>query len=220
MTKILITGIGLVGKSLGKFLSNKGFTVNFLTRNPDKYSDLNTFKWDLNSNYIDTDAFKNVTVLIHLAGTNISNKRWTKERKNDILNSRIQSTQLLIRTIQRQNLNIKSIISISAIGYYGAITSQKIYDESAPPATDFLGNTCMQWEKALLKFETLNCKNVILRSGVVLSKKGSGIVSKFRQNIMKRWMYILSRRPEDTEGIAMVANTMKQITQGFIDGQV
>lgn len=186
MTTVLITGIGLVGKSLGNFLLKKRYNVNFLTRNPNRHQSLNTFKWDLKSNYIDLDAFKNVTILIHLAGTNISDKRWTKKRKKDILNSRILSTELLISTIQKQKFKLNSIISISAIGYYGAISSDKIYTESDPSATDFLGRTCMEWEKALLKFETLNCRTVILRSGVVLSKNGgalSSIVKPIKMNV-------------------------------------
>ena len=81
MECILITGIGLTSKILGEFLSSKGYDVRYLTRNPKKHPTLNAFKWNPTSKKIDLDAFKNVKILIHLAGAGISEKRWTKKKE-------------------------------------------------------------------------------------------------------------------------------------------
>ena len=180
MTKVLITGgTGLVGKFLQEKLISKNYTVNVLSRNPKKEQE---FYWNISNNEIDEKAFLNVDIIIHLAGAGIAEKRWTPERKQEIIDSRTKSTALLFNKIKELKIPLKRFIAASAIGYYGAITSETVFKESDTAATDFLGNVCQQWEKASLAFNELNIPTTILRTGIVLSKNG-GALSKMNTPI-------------------------------------
>ena len=174
MATILITGgTGLVGKLLQRKLVNKGYSVRILTRKPKKK---NEFYWNINKNEIDKKVFEQLDYVVHLAGAGIADKRWTRTRKNEILESRTKSTQLLYDTIKEQKVPLLGFISASAIGYYGAITSNKIFTEKDAPASDFLGTVCKAWEEASLAFKQLHIPTTILRIGIVLSKNGGALV--------------------------------------------
>jgi uncharacterized protein (TIGR01777 family) len=177
---ILITGgTGLVGQLLSKKLTKKGHNVFILTRNPTRE---NEFYWNIENNKIDEKAFSDVDYIVHLAGAGIADKRWTVERKKEIIDSRTKSTALLFNTVNQLKTPLKGFIAASAIGYYGAITSDTIFKESDIPATDFLGSVCQQWEEASLAFNDLNIATTILRIGIVLSKNG-GALSKMNTPI-------------------------------------
>jgi len=180
MTTILITGgTGMVGKHLQKKLCDANYAVRILTRTPNSATE---FYWNIGSNEIDEKAFQDVSYIIHLAGAGIADKRWSQQRKQEIIDSRTTSTELLLHKITQLNIPLKGFIAASAIGYYGAITSETIFKESDPPATDFLGNVCQQWEASSLKFKHLNIPTTILRTGIVLSKNG-GALSKMNTPI-------------------------------------
>tara|TARA_R110001583_G_scaffold145635_2_gene297595 strand:- start:27003 stop:27896 length:894 start_codon:yes stop_codon:yes gene_type:complete len=171
MTSILVTGgTGLIGKHLCKLLRNKGYKVTVLSRN--QITKPNTFYWNLETNYIDTKAITESNYIIHLAGAGIADKPWTKERKRILINSRVQSTNLLFKKVKELNPNLKAFITASGIGYYGATTSTKIYEENDASGTDFLSEICMLWEKASLQFKTINIRTVIFRTGIVFSNEG------------------------------------------------
>ena len=173
MVTVLITGgTGMVGQLLNEKLSSKGFLVRVLTRHPKKE---NEYAWDITSNYIDEKAFQNLDYIIHLAGAGIADKRWTPKRKQEIIDSRTKSTELLFDTIKKLNIQLKGCISASAVGYYGAITSDKIFTENDKPANDFLGKVCQLWEQSVLAFDTINIPTTIFRIGIVLSKKGGAL---------------------------------------------
>ena len=173
MATILITGgTGLIGKELTKKLTNKGHIVNILTRSPKKS---NEFLWNSKDNFIDKDAFTNVTHIIHLTGAGIADKRWTNERKKELINSRVTTANLLFNKVQEYNVPLKNFISASGIGYYGAITSDKIFTEKDKPENDFISKICVKWEKAALQFEQVGIPITILRTGVVLTKQGGAL---------------------------------------------
>jgi uncharacterized protein (TIGR01777 family) len=177
MAKILITGgTGLVGTKLTKMLIDKKHEVIILSRNP---KNKNEFKWDISKKYVDKKAFENIDYIIHLAGAGIADKRWTDERKKIIIDSRVQTANLLFNTIKENNINLKGFISASGIGYYGAITTNTIFKESDSVGDDFLGEVCQKWEDAAHQFEGLNIPVTILRTGIVLSEKG-GALEKMR----------------------------------------
>lgn len=178
---ILITGgTGLVGQLLQKKLVDMNYTVRILTRSPKKATE---FYWNIANNEIDEKAFSGIDYIIHLAGAGIADKRWTPERKKEILDSRTKSTALILDKVKELKIPLKKFIAASAIGYYGAITSETIFKESDKPATDFLGNVCQQWEDASLAFNDLNIATTILRIGIVLSKNG-GALSKMNTPIV------------------------------------
>ncbi|NOQ26973.1 MAG: TIGR01777 family protein [Bacteroidales bacterium] len=134
------------------------------------------FYWDINNNIIDKEAINSSNYIIHLAGVNIAGKRWTKNQKQGIVDSRVKSTELLFNNID-PNHNLKAFISASAIGHYGAITSNHIFTETDSSADDFLGETCRLWEDSANKFQNLDIRTVKIRTGLVLSKQG-GALSK------------------------------------------
>ena len=181
MAKIVITGgTGLVGKRLTALLIERKHEVRILSRNP---KDKNEFKWDVSKDFVDEKAIENIDYIIHLAGAGIADKRWTKERKEVIVNSRVATANLLFNKIKEQKIALKGFISASGSNYYGAQTTEKIYKESAPVGTDFLGEVCRKWEAAAHQFKDLNIPVTILRTGVVLSKTG-GALEKMRTPIV------------------------------------
>lgn len=173
MDKILITGgTGLVGKHLEKLLTNKGYEVAILSRNPTKE---NQYKWDIHKNYIDEKALENTSYIIHLAGAGIADKRWTSSRKKVLIESRVESTELLFNKVKEFKTNLKRFISASGIGYYGAITTEKIFTEDDKPKNDFISEICVKWEASAKQFEKLNIPTTILRTGIVLTKNDGAL---------------------------------------------
>jgi hypothetical protein len=173
MTKILITGgTGLIGKQLQKKLQEKSYEVGILSRNPKSKND---FLWNVNEGYIDEKALENTSYIIHLAGAGIADKRWTTERKKELINSRVKSTNLLLKKIKEYQIPLKGFVSASGIGYYGAITSDKIFTEEDDPENDFISEICVEWEKSVGQFQELEIPTTILRTGIVLSKNGGAL---------------------------------------------
>jgi len=167
---VLITGAGgSVAKVLAKKLENE-YTVRFLTRTKKHEND---FEWNIRKGTIDEKAFENISHIIHLAGANISEKRWTDERKKEIISSRVESAQLILKTLQQKNIQLKSFISASAVGIYGAITSEKIFKEEDERGNDFLSEVVVLWEKAADEFSEKNMAErvVKIRTSIVLSEK-------------------------------------------------
>ncbi len=178
METVLITGgSGLVAKYLSNKLQEKGYIVLFLSRTTQKTSLIKTFEWNYQEQTIDDGAFNKVDYIIHLAGANIGEKRWTNRRKQLIIDSRVKTGQLIFNKINEQKKSLKAFISASAIGYYGAITTDKVFKETDLPANDYLGNVCNQWEKIADKFEAKGIRTVKIRTGVVLTEK-DGALSK------------------------------------------
>ncbi|MGJ8744748.1 TIGR01777 family oxidoreductase [Polaribacter sp.] len=181
MAKIIITGgTGLVGKRLSKLLIDKNNDVVILSRNP---KNTNEFKWDISAQYVDEKALVNADYIIHLAGAGIADKRWTKERKQIIIDSRVKSANLLFDKIKELKIDLKGFISASGIGYYGAITSDLVFEETDNVGADFLGEVCQKWEHAAHQFSTENIPVTILRTGIVLSDKG-GALEKMKTPII------------------------------------
>jgi hypothetical protein len=175
-SSVLITGgSGLIGKYLTSALLEKGFRVSHLSRKITNEEKVKTFFWDPAKKIIDRDAFKDVNFIVHLAGANIGEKRWTEKRKREILESRVSSAKFLFETVQSLGINLGGFISASASGIYGALTSDKIFIETDPPASDFLGTVCKSWEESADLFGKAGIRTVKIRTGVVLEKTDSAL---------------------------------------------
>ncbi len=171
MKKILISGgTGLIGSSLAKLLKSSGYEVAILTRRKGA-SEYSNFLWNIEDNFIEEEAFKGTQIIIHLAGTNIGKRSWTPEVKQEILQSRTKSAQLIFNYSKNCGKSLETFISASAIGYYGAVTSDKIFSEDEPPAKDFLGSTCKLWEESADKFKELSLRVVKIRTAPVIAKR-------------------------------------------------
>lgn len=172
METILLTGgNGLVGKALSPRLAEKGYGVIVLSRRPDPDSLYRNYFWDPSRNIIDETAVQEADFMVSLAGENLGEKRWTKRRRQEILDSRVKTSELLFNTFIRKGKKLRAFISASAIGFYGAVTSDRIFTEADPPGNDFAAEVCMQWEGQAAKFVREGIRTVILRSGIVLAPK-------------------------------------------------
>ena len=126
MPVVLITGgTGLIGTNLTRHLSEKNYEVIILTRDKDKPSEnskVSYAHWDVKNQEIDDKAVKKADHIIHLAGAGVMDKKWTENYKNQIVESRTKSSALLIKTLRENSHNVKSFVSASEIGWYGADT--------------------------------------------------------------------------------------------------
>ena len=176
MNTILISGgTGLIGRRLSYLLKAKGYKIHLLSRECNPKNLFPTFLWNINQYTIDDSAFNGVSHIIHLTGAGVANKRWTNKRKNEILDSRVASTNLLYDTVKRLEVPLKSFVAASATGYYGSTTTNKIFKETNKPGNNFLSKVCELWEKAINQFEHLKIRTVILRTGIVLSNEGGAL---------------------------------------------
>lgn len=156
-------------------------------------------KWNIADQTIDSEAIQKADYIIHLAGAGIADKRWTTKRKQQIVDSRVQSSELIVKALQQIPNNIKAVISASAIGWYGAdpvIGDPKPFREDDPPDTAFLGQTCKLWEESLVPVTKLGKRLVTLRTGIVLSNEG-GALKEFKRPLQL--------------GVAAILGTGKQI---------
>ena len=171
---VLITGSGMIAQRLTEKLEKNNFSVRFLSRTK---KGANYFTWNLNSKFIEEGAFKNVQHIIHLAGANIVDKRWTKKRRSELISSRIDTIQLIKETLKKENVKIKTFISASAIGYYGTDITENIYTEASESGKDFISDLCVEWERMAdaLTLEHMVNRLIKLRIGIVLSKKGGAL---------------------------------------------
>jgi uncharacterized protein (TIGR01777 family) len=176
---VLITGgTGFIGKCLTKMLLDKGYTVSILTRSskPNR-KDVTYYVWDVASQSMDEAAVLHADYIIHLAGENIAEKRWTAKRKAEIIDSRTQSAELIYTVLKKHNKNIKAFVSASGIGIYGALNGEGICTENTLPGNDFIGMTCQKWEKAADLMAGLGIRTVKIRTGLVLGKN-EGFLNK------------------------------------------
>ncbi len=177
MKNILITGgTGLVGTELTKLLKSKGYNVAILSRSK-KSLGIKSFHWDIKTQTIDDEAITFADVIINLAGANVGSKKWTKERKNQILQSRVNSVRLLYDTVEKTGKKNICIISASAVGYYGNDKSHSVFEENDKPGNDFLAIVSKEWEKEVKRFKQIGIDYNIVRIGVVMSPNG-GALSK------------------------------------------
>ncbi|WP_205501814.1 TIGR01777 family oxidoreductase [Rufibacter psychrotolerans] len=173
--KILIAGgTGLVGTRLSEMLIDSGYEVAHLSRTPDKYARYKTFKWDVPKGAIDENAIRYADYIINLAGASVAGEKWSAPRKKEILNSRIQSTNLICEYLEKTPHHVKGFIGSSAVGIYGN-SGERLMMEESSYGSDFLAEVCKQWEQASWQIHNLGIRTVIFRIGIVLSNKGGAL---------------------------------------------
>lgn len=180
MRLLLSGGSGLIGKNLIRLALKEGYQVNAIVRDPEHFKMLpenQIFKWTHQED-VPLEAFKDVGAIVHLSGENIAGKRWSKEQKARLINSRIIGTRNLVKALSKipSEKRPKVLISGSAIGYYGYERDEEL-NEKSKSGQDFLANLCRDWENEALAAEKLGIRVVLLRTGIVLSREG-GALSK------------------------------------------
>ena len=170
--KVLVTGAsGLIGSALSKFLTAGGHSVIRLQR---KNFEPESPVWDLENCINDLARNREKYAVVHLAGENIADGRWSKKKKNRILNSRVHGTKLLAAYFAGTDFKPELIISASAVGFYGE-RGTEIIDESFASGSGFLAGVCQQWEDSANIAEAAGIRVVNARFGAVLSSSGGAL---------------------------------------------
>ncbi len=171
--QILVSGsTGFVGSALVSSLSKAGHSVLRLVRsrtNPGVF-------WNPDSGEIEADRLHGTDAVVHLAGENIAEGRWTTTKKERLLLSRVKGTTLLAETVSRLARPPQVFVGSSAVGYYGDRGNELLREES-PAGKGFLAEVCKQWEASTAAAERKGIRVVRLRTGVVLAWNG-GILRK------------------------------------------
>jgi uncharacterized protein (TIGR01777 family) len=177
--RILITGAtGLIGSELVLLLLQNGISVHYLTTSKRKIENQPNYKgffWNPKLGIIDENCLMGVDAIIHLAGASIS-KRWTKSYKQEIIESRIFSSNLLFKIVKENPNQVKQIISASGTAIYPNSSSTVYTEDSKTIVDNFLSNVVLKWEESVDKFQSLNIKVCKLRTGVVFSDKGGALL--------------------------------------------
>jgi uncharacterized protein (TIGR01777 family) len=182
MSTVLIAGgSGLVGTALSHYLLQKNYEVIILTRQagkPVSSPHLQYAVWDTDTRSMDVAALAKADYIINLAGAGVADKRWTRARKKEIQQSRINSGITLVKNLTENPHKVKAFINASAIGWYGAdpqIPNLEPFTEDKPHDPSFLGETCFLWESSVDGIANLNIPLIKLRIGIVLSKEGGAL---------------------------------------------
>lgn len=173
--KILITGAtGLIGSKLGTLLLQNGHSINYLSTSKKKLIDepnYQGFYWNPQQGFIDENCMIGVDVIVHLAGASIA-KRWTQSYKQEIIESRIMSANLLYKLLKCHPHQVKQFVSASAIGIYPDSLTANYTEDNKEVDASFLGNVVVKWEESVDKFKLLNINVCKIRTGLVLSNDG------------------------------------------------
>lgn len=166
---IAITGAsGLIGSALTSHLRDKGENVIKLVRREPRSKD-EAF-WNPVDGKVDLDALEGVDSIVHLAGAGVGDKRWSAAYKSEILNSRLYGTSTIANAAEQ--LKVKSLISSSAIGWYGE-TGNRAVTENDRGGDDFLAHVCLEWERAADAAPSV--RTVKIRTGLVLDPTGGAL---------------------------------------------
>lgn len=173
-TTVAVSGAsGLVGSELTSRLRSSGMNVLKLVRNRQS-ADVDELVWDPASGIVNPDRLNGIDVVIHLAGENIAERRWSAAQKARIEHSRVDATRTLCEQLAQAENPPKTLICASAIGYYGDRGDREL-DESAEPGEGFLPEVCTRWEAATQPAADAGIRVVNLRTGVVLSRDGGAL---------------------------------------------
>ena len=173
---VLITGgSGLLGSAISNLLLQKGYQVSHVGRRTSE-GKIKCFRWSVSEKYFDPTALEGVEAVIHLAGASLAEKRWSASRKKEIIESRAFSSQLLFNSLKNIPNKVRTVISASAIGYYGIETRDNWCSEDQNAGGDFVATVAKVWEESISPVKSLGIRLVMARMGVVLSNKGGALM--------------------------------------------
>jgi uncharacterized protein (TIGR01777 family) len=180
--RVIVTGAtGFIGKALCTRLTESGYNVVALSRNPERGKEIlgskvHAVQWDGRSaegwGHYAGEAY----AIVNLAGDNIGAGRWTKEKKSRILQSRLNAGKAVVEAVEQAQKKPSVVIQASGISVYGD-RGDEMCDESTPLSTGFLPDVGRQWEDSTRKVTSYSVRQAIVRSGVVFGK-GGGFLSR------------------------------------------
>jgi hypothetical protein len=152
--------------------------VWYLVR-PGRPAKPNEIRWDPLSAQVDVAALEGFDAVIHLSGASVAAQRWTKQRKEVLRSSRIDSTRVLVDSLARLKQPPKVFVAASAVGYYGS-RGDEVLVESSSPGRDFLALLARDWEAEANRGAQAGIRTVILRFGVIFARRGGAIQQMVR----------------------------------------
>jgi uncharacterized protein len=171
--RVAITGSsGLIGTALRKSLEDDGHEVVRVVRSGGGAA--GTIRWDPTSGEIDVAGLDGVEGVVHLAGAGIADKRWTEERKREILYSRTTGTDLLARTVASLDPKPRVLVSASGVNAYGD-RGDEVLTEASGQGEGFLADVVVAWEAAAAPAENAGVHVPRIRSGLVLDRSGGAL---------------------------------------------
>lgn len=174
MKTILIAGgTGLVGQLLAQTLNDEGYNIRLISRSKPSNPVFPTFLWNVEKGVADGNAFKEVDIVINLAGSGVADKLWTERRKKEITESRVKSNQLLAYCFKNYH-RPALYISAGAIGFYGH-RGEELLTEEHTAGNDFLSKSCTAWENAVFDTADQSTRLILFRIGIVLSARGGAL---------------------------------------------
>ena len=181
MKIVIAGGTGFIGNKLVRALTKNKCSVILLTRKRtlgnNITSSVRTVQWDAINTGEWANELNNADAIINLSGESLASGRWTAERKNLIVQSRIQSTRAIVEAISRVKNKPPVLLNASAVGYYGNVPDARVTEDTIK-GRDFLAETCYLWEKEAQEAHSFRVRVVLLRTGLVLGKEG-GVLTKF-----------------------------------------
>ncbi|MHB1210222.1 MAG: TIGR01777 family oxidoreductase [Acidimicrobiales bacterium] len=176
--RIAVTGAsGFIGATLVAALAERGDEVTTFVRPSSPVPSSNVVRWDPSRGLVDEGDLRRLggfDAVVHLAGAGIADKRWSAQRKQEILQSRTDSTALLVTALTSMDSGPEFLASGSAIGYYGP-RGNEILDETSARGDGFLSDVCVQWEHAAESWTSAGGKLALLRTGIVMSRHGGAL---------------------------------------------
>lgn len=175
--RVAVTGAsGTIGAMLAPALSAAGHQVVRIVRKPPAAGEI---RWDPAGAGLDPASLTGIDAVVHLAGENIAEGRWTEERKREVLESRKLGTGLLAQAIARAPNGPRTLVSASAIGYYGERGDEEL-TEASPPGSGFLPEVVIAWEAATAPAADAGVRVVKVRTGLLLSSLLKRMLAPFR----------------------------------------
>jgi len=175
--KIFITGgTGFLGSQVVKKLSEAGNEISVVSRiaRQSKYPKVNYVLWDGKTSNGWSQMISGCDSVVNLAGEGIFERRWNSNVKKVLLESRVQTTKLIVDAISAAVPKPKTLISASAIGFYGDTLDEEV-SENSKPGTDFLAEVCQEWENQAYKAQDLGVRVALPRIGIVLGPNGGAL---------------------------------------------
>jgi len=178
MRVVITGGSGLIGRALARELGGAGHDVAILTRDPERVGTLppgvRAAGWDGRTAGGWVSLLTADTAIVHLAGDNVSQGRWTAEKKRRIRDSRVVSGQAVMDALRQAPVKPRVLVQSSAVGYYGARGDETV-SEDTPPGRDFLAAVCQEWEASTAGAESLGVRRAVVRTGIVLAREGGAL---------------------------------------------
>lgn len=219
--KVLVTGSsGLIGRELVAELARQGHETTRLVRRPAAGAGEAT--WDPSAGTIETAKLEGHDAAVHLAGAGIGDHKWSDDHKRAVLDSRVQGTGLLARTLAHLDQPPKVLVSGSAVGYYGYESGEPM-TEASPKGNGFLADVVAAWEDAAAPAQDAGIRTVKVRSGVVLTAKGGALKKQLlpfklgaggRLGDGKQWLSWISL---DDEVAAIIHLLTSEATDGAVN---